>query len=167
MADRLPFDELHHQEEAAVGLAEVVDPHEVLVLQLGADAGLALEPRDRPRVIDPFRSQDFQGDATVEPGVPGEVDSTHPPLAEQVHQHVAVHLETAGPPGQELLCLPESEGVGLDRLPRQATVDVLRSVPLRRRDRIPASRQTFDVHQAAEHGRLPESRRLGVEHEAS
>ena len=152
VADRPALDVLHHEEKAAVGLAEVVDPHEVLVLQLGADPRLALEPRDRPRIVDPLRGQDLQRHPAVEPGVPGQVDAAHPPLADQLQEHIAVNLEPVGPPRQQLLRLPERQRVRLHRLPRQPAVDVLRGLPLPRRDRIPAGSQALDVHQAAEDG---------------
>ena len=35
---------------------------------------------------------DFKGDLSVEPGVDGQVDRTHPPLAERPHDPVAAEL---------------------------------------------------------------------------
>ena len=100
-ADRLALDVLHHEVALAVGLALVVDPHEVLVLELGPDPRLALEPGDRPRVVHPLGREDLQRHPAVQPGVPGQVDPAHPPLADQVEQDVAVDLEArwTGPPG--------------------------------------------------------------------
>ena len=140
-ADGLALDVLHDQEVAAVGLAEVVDPDEVLVLELGADPRLALEPRDRPRVVHPLGRQDLQRHEAAQPRVAGQVDPAHPAVADQVQQQVAIDPEAAGAAGQQLLRLPERELALLDRLPRQPAIEVLRRLALLRRDRLPAGGQ--------------------------
>ena len=83
-ADVLPLDVLHHEVALTVGLALVVDPDEVLVLELRPDPCLALEPGDGAGIVHSFGREDLQRHATVEPGVLGQVDPAHPPLADHL-----------------------------------------------------------------------------------
>ena len=151
----LALDELHHEVALAVRFPLVVDPDEVLVLELGADPRLALEARDGPRVIDALGREDLDGDPPVQPRILGEVDPAHPPLPDHLEQDVAVDLEAGRPPRQELLRLPEREQLRLDGLPGQPAVELIGHALLGRK-RLEAGRQPLEADQAALERRLPE-----------
>ena len=59
-ADGLAFDVLHHEIIPAAGFAEVVDAHQILVLQLGAYTCLTLKSRNGSRVVDPLGRENLR-----------------------------------------------------------------------------------------------------------
>ena len=163
LADVLPLNVLHHEVTFTGRLALIVNPHEVLVLKLGADHRLAVEPGDRPRVVHPLRREDLERHPTVQLRVPREVDPTHPPLADQLEEDVAVDLEAGGPTRKQLLGLPDSHHSRLHGLTSEPAVDVLGRALLGG-DRVPAGLERLGVRQAALERRLPKPTRRGLEH---
>ena len=105
--DRLTLDVLHHQEESALGFAEVVDAHQVFMLQLGADSCFALKSRDRSRATHPFGREDLQRHKPVEPCVPCQVDPPHSTLTEHIQEHITIDFIPNAASRQQLLRLPE------------------------------------------------------------
>src|SRR5262249_5050540 len=136
-ADGLALDVLHHEIPLASRLADVVDPNEVLVLELRPDAGLAAKARDRPRVVHPLGGEALACPLAVEPGIACQINATHPSLADRLEQEVTVDLESRRPAREELLGLPEGQITRLDRLPRETTICLVGDALLRS-DRLPA-----------------------------
>jgi hypothetical protein len=82
VAERLPRDQLHHDEGLAFrGLAEVVDGGDVRVAELGDGACLSQEAGAVVVLVLP-RVRNLDGDAAAEQGVLGHVDHTHASLAD-------------------------------------------------------------------------------------
>src|SRR5262249_17233768 len=123
-ADVLPLDELHHEVALAVGLALVVNPDQVFVLELGTDTRLALEAGDGAGVVHTFGRENLQGNPAVQAGVLGQVNSPHPPLPDQVDERVTVDLEPGRAPGEQLLRLPECQQARMNGLAGDAAVDL-------------------------------------------
>jgi len=87
--ERAAGDELLGDERAAVGRPGVVHGHDPGVAETGRRLGLALEPREGPRVE---AREDLEGDLAVDAGVPGPVDDRGRSLAEDLSQGVAGEL---------------------------------------------------------------------------
>ena len=137
------------------------------MLQLGADARFSLEPGDRSWIIHSLRGEDLQRHPAVEAGIPGEKDTPHPSLTDQLEEHVTVDFVPGAAPCQQLLRLPLCEQVRMHRLTRQPAVKMLRLRLFGWRNCIPASGETLFVQETAPEGRLPESGGLWIEHGAT
>ncbi len=102
---RPALDELHGDPDGAVGLADVVDRHDVGVRERRSGPRLVLEPRPPARVPRRFGREDLQGDVAPEPRVLCPVDLSHPPGAErredlvepQTRSHGERHLRMISP----------------------------------------------------------------------
>ena len=81
-------DELHHQEMDAAGLARVVGPHDVRMIQPSDRLHLAAETADRLGIVQVTMGKDFQGDRLVEIDLPGLVDDAHAAAAQFLQQFV-------------------------------------------------------------------------------
>ncbi len=99
-AQRLPFHELHHDEQHTVLLADVVDVDDVRVLERGGHARLAQHTVGGPGAhvgvagaagvgAAPVGAQHLDGYAAAERGVVGAEDLAHAALAEQAFDGVA------------------------------------------------------------------------------
>ena len=77
------LDVLHDQKVSAFLLPNVMESAYVRVVQAGNRSGLALEPLMPLGVVRKMRRKDFDGNGTVESGVFGLVDLTHPPCANE------------------------------------------------------------------------------------
>ena len=108
-ADGLAFDILHNKVIAAIRFAEIVYPHQVLMLQLGTDTRFTLKPRNRSRIVHSLGRENLERYLTIQTGVPSQINSSHSPLANQVQQHVAINLEATGAPCNDLLRLPQRQ----------------------------------------------------------
>ena len=80
--ERVALDVFHHQVGLPVFLGEVVDRHDVGVLETGDGFGLALESLLEVRVLQKDRMQNLDGDIAIEGGVIRLVDRRHTALAE-------------------------------------------------------------------------------------
>ena len=118
----LTLDELHGIEADIAVLADLVDRHDVGVVQLGRGAGLAAEPlADRP-VAGRLPRQNLQRHAAAQRDLLGLVDHAHAAAADLAHDPVIAELS-------------EKRGGGLPR------VRVIADVPL----------DLFDLNQGREH----------------
>lgn len=70
--------------------ADVVNAQDGGVRQLRVEAGFFEEGLADGRVIEEFVTQDFHGDATLEPGVPGEEDVAECASGNVMHDDVAL-----------------------------------------------------------------------------
>ena len=70
----------------------------------GDSLRLALEARERVRIVGGARRQDLQGDVAIEPGVPRPVDLAHPARAQKRGDLVATK-ELAGREGHRTAIL--------------------------------------------------------------
>ena len=92
----LAVDVLHRQEDAAVGLADVVDAADVAVRHLARDAHLVVELRERCGSLGDGRRQELQRDRLAEREVVGAVDLAHAAAADQADDAVALGQQRAG-----------------------------------------------------------------------
>ena len=99
---RLPFHVLHHDEQAAVGLADLVDLADERVIERGRRQRLAAEPLACEPVGFRCRRQQLHRDPALEAGVLGEEDFTHAACAKWRQDPVAsrkgIHVECVGDP---------------------------------------------------------------------
>ena len=85
----LAVDVLHCQEAAAVGLAEVVEPADILVRHLSGDAQLVVKLGQRRRTVRGALGEEFQRDGMIEREIFGAVHLTHPAATEQRDEPIA------------------------------------------------------------------------------
>ncbi len=88
VAERLPFDELHHDEVASRVLVDVVDRADVRVLERGGGARLTAQTLQRLRVVPHVVGQELQRDAPAELEVFGLVDDAHAAAAQLLEDPV-------------------------------------------------------------------------------
>ena len=96
-------DELHHQEMDAAGLARVVGPHDVRMIQSSDRLHLAAEAADRLGIIQVAMGKDFQGDRLVEIDLPGLVDDAHAAVAQFLQQFVVAQAARFDDPAENAL----------------------------------------------------------------
>ena len=84
--ERLPLDELEHQEAGRVRFLESVDAADVRMIQRGEHPRLALEACQAARVARELARQDFDGDVAPELRVVRAVDFAHPAGAEHASE---------------------------------------------------------------------------------
>jgi hypothetical protein len=82
-------DEPHGDVEASVDLADVVDRHDVRVVESRGDAGFAAEPLVEVGVLGVVGKQHLQRHHAVDCGVVGAPHLAHPATAQQINQLVA------------------------------------------------------------------------------
>ncbi len=85
LAKALPVHVLHHDVVEGAGLAEVVDPDDVLVRQLRERTRLAREPLGEAGLLAELGPQDLERDPAVELLLPRLVDRAHAALADPSH----------------------------------------------------------------------------------
>src|SRR5262249_54306833 len=85
---RLAREALHHDEEVAIMLADLVDSADIGVIQSRCGAGLAAEALKSLGVVGRIVGKKFEGDEAAERGVLGLVDDTHPTAAEKLNDAV-------------------------------------------------------------------------------
>src|SRR5215468_6834072 len=94
--DELPqlvaLEELHHDEQVAVRLAEVVDGHHVGMTELGACLRLTEEPGPELVGVIALGGDDLQGNQTVEDRVVGLVDAAHAAAADSLEDPILADL---------------------------------------------------------------------------
>jgi len=100
LAQRLPLEQLHHDEMLPGVLADVVDHADVGVGERRGRARLALEALDGARVLRHLERQELERHGTAEAGVLGLVDDAHPSAAELlddsvVRERLAAHASTS------------------------------------------------------------------------
>jgi hypothetical protein len=83
VGERVTLDVLHHDERAALVLADVIDLNDVGVDKLGCQARLTDEAIAERLVSCEVFGQHLQRDRPVECAVTGEVDGCHPATAER------------------------------------------------------------------------------------
>jgi hypothetical protein len=101
LAQVRPVEQLHGHVEQPVLLPEVVDGHDVRVVQQGGRLGLALEALERLVAPAEMDGERLQGDVALENGVVGLVHLAHRAAAELAHDPVladplVVHSLEAG-----------------------------------------------------------------------
>jgi len=79
IGERVSFDVLHDHEIHAILAADVVERADVGMVQAGDGPGFTLETLLELGVVGEVRRRDLDGDRSVEAGVFGLVDLTHPP----------------------------------------------------------------------------------------
>ena len=95
--------------------ADVVGLHDVLMPQPGGDLDFAAEPADQLRVGQLGGVNQLEGDDAVHPHLLRLVDRPHPPLAEQIEQHIPAAIERElRPPLQPLPRLPRCDALPAD-----------------------------------------------------
>jgi hypothetical protein len=88
LAQGLAAQVLHHDEVEAVVVRDVVDGHDVGVIERGRRARLAEEAGPARRVARTVGGQDLERDEAVEPGIAGLVHDGHASLAQLLHDLV-------------------------------------------------------------------------------
>jgi hypothetical protein len=78
----LPVDELHGDERDRIRESNLVDRHDVGVIQRGRGAGLLLEPAEALRVCGEGGGQHLDRGFAAEPGIPRAVNLSHCPRAD-------------------------------------------------------------------------------------
>jgi hypothetical protein len=96
LRQRAPFEQLHGEEQATVGLAEVVDAHRVLVFDAGGGAHLALKARHGLDAAAERGMDELERDAPVDRLLQRLVNGAHAAFAEQLHDGEATACD-AGP----------------------------------------------------------------------
>ena len=82
MFQRHAVQKLHRDESLASLLPNVIDRADIRMIQCGCGLRLALETGQGLSVSGNLLRQELQGDETMEPGVFGLVDHTHPAAAQ-------------------------------------------------------------------------------------
>ncbi len=98
-----PVDVAHGDVEQAVDLAEVVERHDVCVVDRGGVAGLVDEPLAELRILGEVLGDDLEGDLAAEADVGGAVHHAHAALAE----HPVDPVVPEASPGEILRHAPE------------------------------------------------------------
>ena len=99
---RLALDVLHHDEHAAVGVADLVDLADEGMIERGGGQRLAAQPLARHRVGLDRGRQHLHGDAALEPRVFGEKHLAHAAGAERREDAVAAGEQGFGQRGQKV-----------------------------------------------------------------
>ena len=89
--DRVAFDQLHRDEHAPVGRADVVDGHQVRMGELGDRLRLAHHPRRLDVVGIGVAAHDLDGDLSIQLGIVRGVDLAHSAPSHELEQAVAPH----------------------------------------------------------------------------
>ena len=76
-------DELHEEVVEAVGLARIIDGHDMRMAEQGHRSSLAGKPLGKGRVLADLGREDFQRHQPIELFLPGHVDHAHPAAAHQ------------------------------------------------------------------------------------
>ena len=80
---RLPLDELEHQQARVTGVLDPVDRRDVGVVQRCEEPRLPLQPRESFRVRGESRGERLERDLAPQPCVPCPIDLAHPARAER------------------------------------------------------------------------------------
>ena len=96
-------DELHHQEMDAAGLARVVGPHDVRMVQPADRLHLATEAADRLGIVQVAVGKDLEGDGLIEIDLPGLVDDAHAAVAQFLQQFVVAQAARFYDPPEDAL----------------------------------------------------------------
>lgn len=75
--ERVPLEQLHHEEALRLVPAEVVDRADVRVIERRGRPGFALEALDCGRVVCQFSGKELERDLPAEPQILGTVDDAH------------------------------------------------------------------------------------------
>ena len=87
-------DQLHAEEVLALVLADLVDRHDVRVVEVGRRLGLLAKPLDGV-VVEPVRQDHLQRDRAVEADLPGAVDDAHAAVGDLGLQLVVAEVTDA------------------------------------------------------------------------
>ncbi len=88
----LPFDHFQRQVGGPVRLADLMDFHDIGVVQTGGGLGLPVEPVELFRVDAPDRPDHLQGDPPLEPHLRCKIDDPHAADADLAKDLVARHM---------------------------------------------------------------------------
>ena len=88
MPQRLPFEQLHHDEASPVLLVNVMNGANVGMIQRGSSARLALKALERLLVAGKFIGKEFQRDLPAEARVLSLIDDAHASAAELLQNPV-------------------------------------------------------------------------------
>jgi hypothetical protein len=105
MFERLPFEMLHHDEEPAVLLPDLMNRADVRVIQRRRGACLSLKSLQRIGIARQFLGQKLQGDVAAEARVLSFVDDSHSAATESLDDFV-VGNDLAG----QNLCVRHAAG---------------------------------------------------------
>ena len=102
-AEARPLDELHHDVVVRRRRPEVVDRHDVGVVEGGGRLRLELQPGHAPGIGGPLLRQGLQGDVALQAGVPRAVDLAHAPRPDGVEDLVGSQASSRGE--RQAVCL--------------------------------------------------------------
>jgi hypothetical protein len=94
LGQRLPLEQLHHDEVLAIVLVDRVDGADARMVKSGGGPRLALKPLERLRISAELGRQKLQRHAAAEPRVLGFVDDTHAAGAEGPENVVVGHARS-------------------------------------------------------------------------
>src|SRR3990172_581902 len=86
--ERAAFDVFHHDECETLGLAIVVDGHNVRMIELGDGARFALEALAELGILGEVRRENFDSDVALQAGLVGFVDARHAAFAQKLKDFV-------------------------------------------------------------------------------
>ena len=95
------IDVLHRQEMDPAGLARVVGPHDVRMIQPADRLHLATEAADGLGIVQVAVGQDLQGHDLVEVDLPGLVDDAHAAVADFLQQFVVAQAAGLDDPAED------------------------------------------------------------------
>ena len=99
---RLPLQQLHHEERMALVIADVVHGADVRMGE-GRDApGFALEALPADRVAAQFSVEQLDGDRAAEPSIAHPVDVTHPARAQRGEDFIRTEAGATGKCGHRV-----------------------------------------------------------------
>ena len=107
VAQRATPEEPEHQKGSAGPAPEVVQRHDMGMLDAGHELGLGLEPLHEPGIVGQVGADHFDRDLTVEAGLDGSVHRTECTLADDLCQLVARQGD-CGPSGQQRVALSDA-----------------------------------------------------------
>ncbi len=108
VGERLPFEELHHQEIGAILVADVVQRADVRMIQRRDSACFAIEPFTELRIAGELRRQDFDGDVASQPRIARAIDFAHPARSKRGHDLVRAEPSSSRKRHAERRCSCES-----------------------------------------------------------
>jgi hypothetical protein len=94
LLQRLPFQQLHHDEVSSLPLANIEDRADMGVIERRGGARLAQVAVDGLPILRPFFRNELQRNVAMQTGVLGLPDHTHPALADLLDQTVMQHFLT-------------------------------------------------------------------------
>ena len=93
MFERFAVEQRHHEVMHTIGLADIMDPAHVRMIELRYGVGLSFESRAAFPVIGDIGGEDLDRDVAIEPAVSRPIDFAHPTSAEERVDFVTGRVE--------------------------------------------------------------------------